>query len=175
MYIEEYDKWIKNNPDKVCNKIKKIYDKLAKDVKTPKKVSFFNASTNETETHTYKFDEKKGKRPIEFIEKFLKQSKGKWNGKPLKLELFQKAMIEAAFMLWLYKKAPQRIGSGYFFGTAILCIFTCRFFIELCKEVQEPWELQMQDMIGINQGQLLSIPFILLGGYLVWRSVKKKA
>ena len=97
MYIEEYDKWIKKNPNKVCNKIKKIYDRLAKEVKTPKQVSFFNASTNETETHTYKFDAKKGQRPIEFIERFLKQSKGKWNGKPLKLELFQKAMIEATF------------------------------------------------------------------------------
>jgi prolipoprotein diacylglyceryltransferase len=32
----------------------------------------------------------------------------------------------------------------------------------------------MQDMIGINQGQLLSIPFILLGAYLVWRAVKQK-
>ena len=97
MYIEEYDKWIKEHPNRVCNKIKKEYDKLAKEVKTPKKVSFYNAITKETETHTYVFDEAKGKRPIEFIEKFLKQSKGKWNGKPLKLELFQKAMIEAAF------------------------------------------------------------------------------
>lgn len=97
MYIEEYDKWIKANPGRVCKKIQKIYDRLAKEVKTPKEVSFFNASTKEQETHTYRFDEKKGKRPIEFIEKFLKQSKGKWNGKPLKLELFQKAMIEAAF------------------------------------------------------------------------------
>lgn len=97
MYIEEYDKWIKANPNKVCNKIKKIYDKLAKEVKTQREVSFYNASTKENEKHVYKFDEKKGKRPIEFIEKFLKQSKGKWNGKPLKLELFQKAMIEAAF------------------------------------------------------------------------------
>jgi prolipoprotein diacylglyceryltransferase len=41
--------------------------------------------------------------------------------------------------------------------------------------VQEPWELQMQNLIGINQGQLLSVPFILLGAYLVWRSVKQKA
>ena len=97
MYIEEYDKWIKEHPNRVCNKIKKEYDKLAKEVKTPKKVFFYNAITKETETHTYVFDEAKGKRPIEFIEKFLKQSKGKWNGKPLKLELFQKAMIEAAF------------------------------------------------------------------------------
>ena len=97
MYIEEYDKWIKAHPNKVCKKVQKIYDRLAKEVKTEKKVSFYNASTKETEEHVYRFDEKKGKRPIEFIEKFIKQSKGKWNGKPLKLELFQKAMIEAAF------------------------------------------------------------------------------
>ena len=97
MYIEEYDKWIKDNPSKVCNKVKKIYDRLAKETKTPKKVSFFNATTGKQETHTYHFDLDKGQKPIRFIEKFLKQSKGKWNGKPLKLELFQKAMIEAAF------------------------------------------------------------------------------
>ena len=97
MYIEEYDKWIKDNPGRVCNKVKKIYDRLAKETKTPKKVSFFNATTGKQETHTYHFDLDKGQKPIRFIEKFLKQSKGKWNGKPLKLELFQKAMIEAAF------------------------------------------------------------------------------
>lgn len=97
MYIEKYNDWIKEHPNRVCNKVKKIYERLAKEVKTPKEVSFFNAITGEQEKHIYTFDEKKGKRPIEFIEKFLKQSKGKWNGKPLKLELFQKAMIEAAF------------------------------------------------------------------------------
>lgn len=97
MYIEEYDKWIKDNPSRVCNKVKKIYDRLAKETKTPKKVSFFNATTGKQESHTYHFDLDKGQKPIRFIEKFLKQSKGKWNGKPLKLELFQKAMIEAAF------------------------------------------------------------------------------
>ena len=97
MYIEEYDKWIKDNPNRVCNKIKKIYDKLAKEVKTPREVSFYNATTKEQETHTYRFDEARASKPIKFIENYLKQSKGKWNGKPLKLELFQKAMIEAAF------------------------------------------------------------------------------
>lgn len=97
MYIEEYYKWIKNNPQKVCKKIQKVYERLAHDVKNPREVSFYNASTKQKETKTYRFDESKGKRPIEFIERFLKQSKGKWNGKSLKLELFQKAMIEAAF------------------------------------------------------------------------------
>ena len=97
MYIEKYNKWIKDNPNKVCKKIKAIYEKLEKDMKIQKEVSFFNAATGETEKHTYRFDEVKARQPIGFIEKFCKQSKGKWNGKPLKLELFQKAMIEAAF------------------------------------------------------------------------------
>lgn len=94
MYIEKYNKWIEDNPDKVCNKIKKIYKKLLEDTKKEKEVSFLNVATGETERHIYRFDEDKGNRPIKFIEKFIKQSKGKWNGKPLKLELFQKAMIE---------------------------------------------------------------------------------
>lgn len=96
-YIEEYYEWICNNPDKVCKKVKTIYERLVRDIKTPHKVSFMNKTTGETETHTYIFNEKKGLRPIHFIEKYLRQSKGKWNGKPLKLQLFQKAFIEALF------------------------------------------------------------------------------
>lgn len=36
-------------------------------------------------------------RPIEFIERFCKHSKGEWAGKPVTLELFQKAFISALF------------------------------------------------------------------------------
>ena len=96
-YIEEYYDYIIKNPDKVNNKVKKMYEKLVENIKTPKVVSFFNKSTGETETHTYIFDITKGTRPINFIEKYLKQSKGKWNGKPLKLQLWQKAFIQALF------------------------------------------------------------------------------
>lgn len=96
-YIEKYYNWIEDNPNKVCDKIKKIYKKLVEDIEKPKQVSFFNELTQETETHIYIFDEKKGLRPINFIEKYCRQSKGKWAGKPIKLELFQKAFIEALF------------------------------------------------------------------------------
>ena len=95
--IEEYYKWIENNPDKVCKKIKTIYKRLAEEVNKVKEVRFVNKSTGEIETHTYHFDKERANLPIEFIEDLCRQSKGKWNGKPLKLELFQKAMIEAAF------------------------------------------------------------------------------
>ena len=38
---------------------------------------------------SYIFDEKKAMRPIKFIEKFCRQSKGEWAGKNIKLKLFQ--------------------------------------------------------------------------------------
>ena len=61
----------------------------------------------------------------------------------------------------LYHKYPQKVGTGFFFGFCLTTIFTARFFIEYTKEVQEAWEASML----INMGQILSIPFILLGIY----------
>ena len=61
----------------------------------------------------------------------------------------------------LYHKYPQKVGTGFYFGFCLTTIFTARFFIEYTKEVQEAWEAAMP----INMGQILSIPFILLGAY----------
>lgn len=96
-YIEEYYKFLVENPEKACNKVLIAYKKLVNDLKKPKRVSFFNEITEEQETHVFVFDEKKANKPIEFIERFCKNSKGKWAGQPLKLELFQKAFIQALF------------------------------------------------------------------------------
>lgn len=95
--IEKYWQWIIDNPKKVNKKVAKVYEKLVQNIKTPQKVSFLNKITGEVEEHTYIFDDNRAERPIRFIENYLKQSKGIWNGKPLKLELFQKAFIEALF------------------------------------------------------------------------------
>lgn len=96
-YIEQYYDWILNNPNKVNKKIKTIYERLVDDIKKPKQVSFFNNYTEETEVHTYVFDEELGERPIKFIETYCKHSKGKWAGRPIELELYQKAFVEALF------------------------------------------------------------------------------
>ena len=96
-YIEEYYNWILENPNKVNEKIKTIYGKLVSDLKKPRTISIFNQTTEENETHTYVFDETLGTRPIKFIELFCKHSKGKWAGKPVELELWQKAFIQALF------------------------------------------------------------------------------
>ena len=70
------------------------------------------------------------------------------------------------FVLWsFWLKRPKLVGTGFFFGLDILLIFTFRFFIEYTKEVQEAFE---QDML-FDMGQLLSIPFILIGAYFTFK------
>ena len=96
-YIEEYYQFLLKNPDKACRKILSVYKKLVQDIYNPKVISFYNEATEEEEIHTYIFNLKKANRPIEFIEKYCRHSKGKWARQPIKLELWQKATIQAIF------------------------------------------------------------------------------
>ena len=82
-------------------------------------------------------------------------------------QLYEAVAYFAIFFvgLWLYRRHSRKVGSGYFFGYCLTAIFTFRFFIEFLKEVQEPWEQHLVEAIGLNQGQLLSLPFILIGLY----------
>lgn len=59
----------------------------------------------------------------------------------------------------LYRRRPQKAGTGFFFGLCLTLIFTARFLIEYTKDVQEAFEASMP----LNMGQLLSIPFIIIG------------
>ena len=68
----------------------------------------------------------------------------------------------------IYLKHKERMGSGFFFGLCLTYIFTFRFFIEYTKENQEAFENGML----FNMGQLLSIPFILIGIYCMRRKKK---
>ena len=72
-------------------------------------------------------------------------------------------------MFWLYKKMPQRVGTGFYFGLCLAYIFTFRFFIEYFKEVQEAFE----QGLPFDMGQILSIPFIIIGVYCMVKGLKK--
>ena len=61
--------------------------------------------------------------------------------------------------LYFYRKSPQKVGTGFFFGLCLTYIFTARFFIEYTKEVQEAFEASLP----LDMGQLLSIPFVVIG------------
>jgi prolipoprotein diacylglyceryltransferase len=74
-------------------------------------------------------------------------------------------------MLVLYKKMPKRVGTGFYFGLCLTYIFTFRFFIEYTKEVQEAFEASLP----LDMGQILSIPFILVGAYFLIKGMKPNA
>ena len=95
--IELYLDYLKKHPKKANKKILAVYEKLANDVKHKNVVEYLNKETGEVEETTYVFDINKATRPIKFIENYCKHSKGKWAGKPIKLELWQKALIESAY------------------------------------------------------------------------------
>jgi len=64
------------------------------------------------------------------------------------------------FVGWyLYRHKPQKVGTGFFFGLCLTLIFTFRFFIEYTKDIQVDFESGM----FLNMGQLLSIPFVIIG------------
>lgn len=59
----------------------------------------------------------------------------------------------------LYKKHPEKVGTGFFVGLCLTLVFTARFLIEFTKDIQEPFEAGLP----LDMGQILSIPLIIIG------------
>ena len=57
------------------------------------------------------------------------------------------------------QRSTFNVGSGWYFGFCLTYIFTFRFFIEYTKEIQEAFEASLP----LDMGQILSIPFVVLG------------
>ena len=76
-------------------------------------------------------------------------------------QLYEAIVYAVLFFIgWaIYRRCPQRVGTGFFFGLCLTYIFTARFFIEYTKEVQEAFEASLP----LDMGQILSIPFVVLG------------
>ena len=79
-----------------------------------------------------------------------------------------------AIMMGLYIKLRDQLKNGFFFGLASVLFFIARFLIEFVKENQVGFE----DGMTFNMGQLLSLPYILLGvGFMIfgwWKTKKLK-
>lgn len=70
------------------------------------------------------------------------------------------------FTLWsLYQNKGAHLKRGFLFGLFLVLVFSARFLIEFTKEAQEPFER----MLPINMGQILSLPFIIIGTYFLLR------
>lgn len=82
-YILEYYNKIKSGEIPVSKKIDKQYEKIVDELHHPK--------------DEYIFDINLASKPIEFIETFCKNSKAPFAGQPVKLLLWQKAMIQSVY------------------------------------------------------------------------------
>jgi prolipoprotein diacylglyceryl transferase len=71
-----------------------------------------------------------------------------------------------ALALMLYLKTPAGKRSGYLFGLVLILGFSWRFFCEFFKEDQVGFEAGM----ALNMGQLLSLPFVAAGIFVLIRS-----
>ena len=69
--------------------------------------------------------------------------------------------------LLLYRRLGLNRGGGVLLGNTLVLVFVARFLIEFIKERQAPFEDQMH----LDVGQVLSIPFILLGIFLLVRGL----
>lgn len=66
-------------------------------------------------------------------------------------------------LFFQYKKQKENIRDGFLFGEFLIGIFGFRFFVEFIKENQSLFENSM----SLNMGQILSIPLVILGIYLL--------
>ena len=81
-------------------------------------------------------------------------------------------VVTFGVLWWLYYRRDTGVRRpGLLFGVGLIGVFLTRFFIEFIKEDQEAFE---QGML-LNMGQLLSIPFILFGIYMIWRALSRPA
>lgn len=81
-------------------------------------------------------------------------------------------------IMWtIYKRSHQhptsntqhpQVGTGWYFGFCLTYIFTFRFLIEYTKEIQEAFETSLP----LDMGQILSIPFVIIGVYCMIRAKK---
>ena len=72
-----------------------------------------------------------------------------------------------ALLMWMYWKRNDEERPWLITGVFFIGIFLPRFLIEYIKNVQVEKEVEMLQTYGINMGQLLSIPFIIVGVALV--------
>ncbi len=82
-------------------------------------------------------------------------------------------------MMWMYFKKVDKLYEGFMTGYFLITLFVWRFVVEYYKEPQESGTgglvYDVMGFFGINMGQLLSVPMILLGiGVMIYAFREKR-
>lgn len=81
-------------------------------------------------------------------------------------------VIVSFILLFLYWKTDRRFYRGFLLGVYLLLIWAVRFLVEYVKKSQGGFEDALGD--SLSTGQWLSIPFILIGIYLIITAKNKE-
>jgi phosphatidylglycerol---prolipoprotein diacylglyceryl transferase len=74
------------------------------------------------------------------------------------------------YFFFSYRSKKSSIPSGLFCGQFLVIVFSIRFILEFFKEEQAAFITQFP----VTMGQMLSIPFIIIGIYFIFKSLKTK-
>ncbi|SEC78404.1 prolipoprotein diacylglyceryl transferase [Tenacibaculum sp. MAR_2009_124] len=72
-------------------------------------------------------------------------------------------LLTFGILMFVYRKMTNNKSKGLIFGLLLVFVFSARFIIEFFKENQVDFESEMV----INMGQILSIPFVIVGLILI--------
>jgi len=77
--------------------------------------------------------------------------------------LFYLSLFIFLISLWYYKR--KELNNGFLFSIWFIALWGQRFFIEYLKEDQVSWESDLPNTVfgQLNMGQILSIPFVIIG------------
>ncbi len=67
-------------------------------------------------------------------------------------------------LITIYTRIGQKKHNGLLLGVCLILIFTARFLVEFFKENQ----VRFEELMILNMGQILSIPFIVIGLILIF-------
>ncbi len=75
------------------------------------------------------------------------------------------------FLLWMWSRTKEKTPEGRLFGLFVVILFSLRIFYEFLKENQVDFE----NGLPLNMGQILSIPMVFVGLWVLIRSNRNKA
>lgn len=74
-----------------------------------------------------------------------------------------------SFLFWYWSRYKEKLPTGRIFGIFMIVLWSLRFLYEFLKENQVSFE----DNLTLNMGQILSIPLVLVGIFVLVRSYQK--
>lgn len=87
-------------------------------------------------------------------------------------QLYEASAYLAIFFLLfgIWNRNRAKLSDGFLFGVFMIILWSSRFMLEYMKENQ----VEFEDSLALNMGQILSIPLILSGVVLIIYSMRKK-